>query len=498
MDRSPHVQSLRDSTRPRQFMIVPALLALATLAPALPAAAPALAAPQGATAQSTTQAPAQRSARQQRAIQQLLRVGLGSSSPTLGGAFTTGSGPQVQVTGSPVPGVWQITIGDPGTGWVESLLVGIPSTPAVPNTPLLVMFHGANISEWDCYENTPLFQDALNRGWYVIAPLGAHQLNWAIPYAQQNIEYGLSMFAELLPIDPNRIYGIGFSMGGGTMMSYAARHHDLNRPRFAALVNHTGATSIAHTYYSVASTPAFDNPLLFGGPPTSNPFLYSQASTIDLDPGTLVVDPNTDQARNLAHVSVLNQHAQGDPLVYLIEQTQAVYSWLAAIPGMETFLLTPPQNVHDWTTIDEPTALNYLQSKTLQTPAEGQHRLLADREANWFHFYVYQDAPGAFTPLRWTMNSAANSLVIDETENLARLVVNTASIGLNTAVNLEVVMQSTDGGAEVTTLTGYPLRPQRVQRNGVSSTDWSWDPVGKTVTLNENDPGSGAVWKVRP
>lgn len=474
-------------------MIATALLAFASLAPA-----PLAPTPQSVSPQVTRQAPTQLSASQRRALRQLLNIGQGSGGATLGGSFTTGSGPQIQVIAPVVPGVWQVAIGDPGTGWVESLLVGIPSSPIVPSAPLLVMFHGADISEWDCYVNTPLFQDALDRGWYVIAPLGAHQVNWGIPYAQQNVEFALSMFAQLLPIDHNRIYGIGFSMGGGGVMSYAARHQDLNKPRFAALVNHTGATSVAHTYYSASGTFVLDHPLMFNGPPTSDPFLYSQSSTIDLEFGTLNVDPNTDQARNLAHIPVLNEHAQGDPIGYLIEQTQAVHSWLGTIPGMETYLLTPNWNVHAWTTIDEPTALNFLKSKTLQTPAEGQHRVLADREANWFHFYVYQDAEGAFTPFRWTMNSVANSLVLDETQNLARVVVDTLSIGLNTEVNLDLVMQSTDGGAEVTTLTGYELQPQEVLRGGVATTDWSWDPIGETVTLTETNPAAGAVWKIRP
>jgi pimeloyl-ACP methyl ester carboxylesterase len=476
-------------------MIATAVLALASLAPTASTAT----APQGGTAtQATAPAHPNLSPRQLRALQQRLNLGGGANSPTLGGGFTTGVGPQVQVSGSPVPGVWQIVLGDPGTGWEESVLLGVPTTPLVPNTPLLVMFHGNDISEWDCYVNTPLFQDALDRGWYVLAPLGAHQVNWGIPYAQQNIEYALTLFTDLLPIDPTRIYGIGFSMGGGTMMSYAARHQDLNRPRFAALVNHTGSTSVAHVYGSVANTFVLDHPLMFNGPPSNDPFLYSQASVFDLETGSLAVDPATDLARNLGHVPVLNQHADFDPLGYLVEQTQSIHAWLSAIPGMETFLLTPPHSVHSWTTIDEPTALNYLQSKALQTPAEGQHRLLADREGGWFHFYVYQDAPGAFTPLRWTMNSVTNTLVLDETENLARVVVDTLSIGLNTEVNVDLVMQSADGGTEVTTLTGYELQPQEVLRDGVPTTSWSWDPVGETVTLTETDPGAGVTWRVRP
>lgn len=430
----------------------------------------------------------------------MLQQGQGSAGLTLGGGFTSAAaGPQVSVQGSPAPGVYQLLLNDPGTGWQESVLLGVPSVPFVGPRPLLVMFHGADISEWDCYINgVDMFEGARNRGWYVLAPLGAHQLNYGIPYSQVNIEYALSMFVELLPIDEDRIYGVGFSMGGGTLMSYAARHHDLGKPRFAALTNHTGTVSVAFSYWNSQNTSNFDNPLMFNGSPNSYPFAYSQSSAIDIDPNTLAVDSATDLVRNLSHVPTLNYHAIADPLPNLIIATQTIFNHLNLLPGSETFLLTPPQNVHKWWTLDENTALNYMQSKTLQTPREGLHDVLADREANWFHFYIYQDAAGAFTPFRWNMDSLANRLTIDQTSNLQRAVVNSASIGLDTSSTLELVMSATDGPNEITTLTGYANSPNSVLRAGVPVASWSWDSVAQTVTLTESNAQVGALWTIQP
>jgi pimeloyl-ACP methyl ester carboxylesterase len=465
-------------------MISALLLSFAALQPSLPSAP-------------LNQGPARN--KRQAAFEQLLRRGSGSQGLSLGGNFTTAAGgAQLRAQRTLVPGVYQIQLNDPGTGWQESVLLGIPAVKESPTPPLLVMFHGADISEWDCYVNTPLFQDALDRGWYVIAPLGAHQVNFGIPYSQINIEYALDIFTNLLPTDPERVYGIGFSMGGGTMMSYAARHLDPAHPRFAAVVNHTGGVSVANTYWSVSNTSILDNPLMFGGSPNDFPFLYSEASVVDIDFQTSAVDPQTDQARNLAHIPVLNEYAESDPLAYLRNQTQVVYDWLSLIPGMQTWLLTPNQQVHAWTTIDANTALNFLLSKTLVVPKQGEHRLLADREATWHHFYVYQDAPGAFTPLRWVMDSGANRLTLDETANLAHVVVSTLSIGLNTAVNMDIELGTADGTAELVTLTGYALQPQSVLRNGIPSASWSWDPVAKSVTLTESDASGHPVWRIRP
>ena len=472
------------------------LFALALAAAAQPALAPS---PQTRAPQTTAPTAVVRQTSGQSPLDELLRSGQGSQGITLGGNYTVGNaGTALRAQRTHAPGVWQVFLDDPGTGWQESMLVGIPKTKESANPPLLVMFHGADVSEWDCYINTTLFQDALDRGWYVIAPLGAHQVHYGIPYAQTNVEYALDLFTSLIPEDPSRVYGIGFSMGGGAVMSYAARHLDPDHPRFAAVVNHTGTVSVAHTYYSVADTFIFDHPDTFGGSPAQFPFLYSRSSTVDIDEFNDTVDPLTDMARNLAHVPVLNEHAVGDPLTYIVTQTQVVYAWLLALPGMETHLLTPPFDVHAWSTIDENTALNYLLSKTLVVPAEGEHRILADREAAWHHFYIYQDAPGAYTPLRWVMDTAQNRLTIDETENCARVVVDTLSIGLNTAVNMDVQLGTADGTAEEVTLEGYRLAPQEVLRDGVPTVNYTWDAVTQTVTLHESDASGSPVWRVRP
>ena len=148
--------------------------------------------------------------------------------------------------------------------------------------------------------------------------------------------------------------------------------------------------------------------------------------------------------------------------------------------------------------MDANTALNYLGSKTLQTPTTGEHFVLADREAKWFHYYVYQDAPDAFTPFRWNYEYALNRLTIDRTENLQRMVVDTLSLGINTAVNLELVMGSNDGTGDVFTLSGYAQAPQQVLRNSVPTSNWTWDSVSQSVTLSESDASGGTLWRVRP
>ncbi len=483
-----------------ETMIISTLLAVSALAPSTTAATVAQPLPAPApAAQPRIEQARQTSSDRATTFGGMLAQGQGSSNLSMGGSFTTGAGgAMVSVTGSPAPGVYQLQLDDPGTGWQESVLLGVPTVHAVGTTPLLVMFHGSDVSEWDCYINgEDMFEGARNRGWYVLAPLGAHQLNFGIDYSHENIEYALSMFVDMLPIDENRIYGVGFSMGGGTMTSYAARHQNPNKPRFAALTNHTGGSSVAFSYWNSNHTENFEHPLMFGGSPSEFPFRYSQASSLDINPDTLAVDADTDQARNLANTPTLNWHADYDPNANLILATQTLYNRLSSFGG-ETYLLTPNQSVHKWWTIDENTALNYLASKTLTTPTEGEHRMLADRETSWLHFYVYQDQGGAFTPFTWNLDSTANRLEIKSTSNLKKIGVNTGSLGLDTSSEVEIMMNATDGPNEITILSGYQNAPLEVLRNGVPTTDWVYTPAADMVTLNEYDAESSPVWTIRP
>lgn len=489
---------------------LPLALTLWTQAPAPAAPAPRQASQKVESAAGSRSQGARRSSRPRQPIRvtrQILRdfreyseeLTQGSNFVLGNGTFTSGrSRPQVNAT--PAPQTYTVNFPNTGTIFAERVLVGLPGPVQRGQlAPVLVMFHGYNRTEASCYEDgRDLFVEAQNRGWYVIAPLGAHTKNYGIDYAQDNIEYALSFLLSVLPIDPERVYGVGFSMGGGGAMSYGARHMDPNKPRFAAIVNHTGGTSTAFVYWNSSEQLLFQNPLFFAADPTTDPFRYSQASCVDVDQFTQVIDPNTDLVRNLQPVPVLNYHATADPNANLVLMTQLTHSWMGLIPGFQTFLLTPSANQHQWDTMDTNTVLNFLYSHTLSTPTEGQHRVLADRDARWHHFTVTQDATGAFTPFRWDYDALNNRLTIDETQNLADLKVHSADLGLDTAQTVEVIMMTTDGSSESTTLTGYATAPQDVKRAGVSTGSWTWDSVGQTVTLMESNPAAGAIWEILP
>lgn len=417
---------------------------------------------------------------------------------TLGGRLFSFGSPFLQVAPTRTSGIFHLSFNGTGTGWQEDFLVGVPPVPLAP-APLVVLFHGYDVSEYDCVRNTGLMKRAMERGWYAVAPRGAHDKNYGVPYSQQNVEFVLDWLMATLDVDPARVYGVGFSMGGGGAASYAARHLDPAHACFAALVDHTGTVSVSHTYYnsSPAGMAIFENPLMFGGSPTAVPFAYQRVSTIELAFPQGPVDPATDMARNLKHVPMQVWTADADPLRYLLTQSQALYDWMRGVGGApERFIVS--SSLHSWRILDENAVLDFLGAHALGMPAQGTNRLMADRDARWMHFDVQQDAPGAFTPFRWNFDAAQNRIVIDQTLNLKRITVHTASIGLDTTHDLRAIPGTQDGLPEQLAFDGYSHVPSDVRRNTQSSANWTYDPVQGVVTLFESNATNYPQWVIVP
>jgi poly(3-hydroxybutyrate) depolymerase len=416
----------------------------------------------------------------------------------VGGRFSGAAAPRGSAVALP-KGVYKITLNNTGTGWAEQFVIGVPTNPQSP-APLLTIFHGYGETPEDMVYNTSYFQEAMARGWIVIAPLGAHKFNYAIDYAQTNIEQAINWAATWLTLDPDRFYAVGFSMGGGMASSFAARHLETYGPRFAAVVVHTGTTSIADTYWNAnaGGQAFFENPLMFGASPVTDPFRYSTASSIDLDTVTNTVDQTTDLLRNLTHVPTYHFAALGDPNPELVNQTAKSHAQLQLRDGDSSYV-TSNDTVHQWWTLDETTILDWLDPQRYQQPDQGElTRTLADRSARWFDIYIQQAVAGEFTPFRWTALTQLNRMYIDEVANADLLSFDPALLGLDRGKPLEYVVNNTDGLALDLVLEGYAQIPSDVKRNGVSTGAWSYDAAKRTVTLFETNAATYPLWRIEP
>lgn len=392
----------------------------------------------------------------------------------------------------------------PGVGYVERFLVHAPIDRARPR-PMLVVFHKYNVGYLDALANTQFIQECMRRDWYVVCPLSASGVNFSSIESQVNTEAVLDWMVsnQDLNVDTRRVYGVGFSMGGGSLTNYAARHVDPSGVMFAAIVNHTGGVALKDSYANAGGAEfVFDFWFGDGTPGSADPFKLARSSILNFDPVTLAVEDTEDLARNLLHVPMRIVRAQADPLAYLATQCDVLYNHmldLGAVQGVSLQYDVLPGTEHEWDTLDEGDACDWLEQFSLEMPNAG--RTLADEDETYFFFGIEQDAPNAFSPFEWSVDNFANSLTLSKTANLTRVTVATTEAGLDPFAALQVATSTDDGLADEIVLSDYAFEPFNVLRDGlatVQGVDWTYEvPTGR-VHLHETDGTARHVWDVQP
>jgi hypothetical protein len=396
------------------------------------------------------------------------------------------------------PGLYEFVLLNTGSGWQEKFLLQEPLTPPTGPTPLVVVFHKFGSSHGDLLPSG-FIPEVQSRGWYAICPLGARQKNFGNLESQINIRVALELVRSLYPIDTTRVYGVGFSMGGGSVVNYAARHVDPRGIMFAAVCEHTGGVSLLNTYFHEPDDNDLDDNLptpglnlevpdvlegLFGGTPAAQPFAYQRCSTIDFDAFTGQVGPLTDFARNLEHVPTLVWKAFNDPMRYLQNQTTRFASHVQGQNVANTYHLVSG-NVHAWTTLDPAFVCNWFAQFTLTLPRSGH--MLADEDGQWQEFVVEQSAGGAFTPFTWSVDAPTKTIAITETRNLRKTRIDAAAMGVALTGAVTLDLSTGDGTGDIVDFLYAPAAPTSVTRDGVTASG-TWDPVASVFTVTETDP----------
>lgn len=428
----------------------------------------------------------------------------------------------------------------PATGYDELFSLHVPAASPGVARPMLVGFHGFGTSHLDLYFNArELMDEAAARGWFFLAPFQANpatsspaagalrdpSFSFASAESQVHVEALIDFVLSQWSVDVDRIYGIGFSMGGGNALSFAARHRDRDRGAFAAVVNHTGTVSVSDVWTNNPPTavcnPGATNPvrskmhLTFGGLPPS--FEYQRSSLIDLDPAGQLLPGGRHMAVNLAGVPVQSHHHAQDSLTYLVDQTIAFHGFLSTVTGASSSLLVGTAsacpsstcgipNEHCWDTVDLAGACGWLASQRLDAaPLQGE--LLADRDGRWGSIEVELETAGQFGALRYaftTQPSGAATVELLDRENLQRLEVDGVAYGLDLSAGITVRTSSVDGLPTTLVLDGITTAPFSVLRNGVPVTapcagaagpGWCYDAVAQEVRLIEPS-ASLEVWEL--
>lgn len=397
---------------------------------------------------------------------------------------------------------YRFSIAPAGSTFIEDFIVYEPVPQPVTPKPLLVAFHGFGVTQNDILVNTTLLQQCAARGWHLLAPLSASGGHFMSDPGQMNTAAALDFVLSGFNVDESRIYGVGFSMGGGMALNYAARHLDPAHGMLAAVVDHTGSVDLNETYRKdPASQFIFDFWYGDGSPGSADAFKMTRSSLIAYDDITQQVDPGTDLARNLNHVPIKMVRAQNDPLVLLSEQHDRLYQHMASqgrVPGPTFSSTILPGNVHKWYTLDAASACDWLSQFSLQIPSSG--RTLAVKDGPHFHLYVDQQSADAMTAFTWNVDTQDNRLELSETVNLEALVADTLAAGLSTSQALVVATATSDGASDRISVRGFNAVPSAVLRDGQPALygAWTYSPAAKMVTLKELDGSQQHTWTVVP
>ena len=425
----------------------------------------------------------------------------------VGGTLQTG-GPSLIVRGRLDPTTYLMTYTKSSTGWDEHFVLGLPSNPNdLKPLPLLVVWHQWAASEQAAYLQTSFFQEGRSRNWYVIAPLGAHQRNWGIDYAQKNIEELLlfmNNYFTLLngypPFDKTRIYGVGFSMGGGGVTSYASRHLNPEKLPYAAIVNHTGTLSSARTW--TPGNPELNHHRMFGSP-FKNPFAYFISSAIHVWPFQNTVDLSSDLVRNVPALPIWTTRAIGDHGEGR-KQCDLFASHLGTL-GFGNHIYSPnlppsPPGFprHSWESLNEVQACDFLALHSFNKPT-GRARILADRDERYYDISVKQANPGVLSPFSFDVTYVGtNIFALTTSRETSAFEIHTLDMGLdptNTTGTLTLRLNGPIGTSAPVTLKVHDLPPTtttatRTPIHPNSTVTFS----GGVMTIYEPDPGSSPVW----
>ena len=389
----------------------------------------------------------------------------------------------------------------------ERLLVQLPTNfTAQPfnDRAVIVGFHSFSVSEKDVFLNTALPYEAKARGWMLVAPYGLTDTSFGNAQSQASLSAVAHALFAVVPFNYRRVYGVGFSMGGQSALSFAMRHLDPQQLQFAGVVVHTPPLDMARTYANsvLAVQLLMANAKHFGGTPSQVPFAYQRVSPVELQPSGLV-DPAHAPVLNFAGRPIFLHANLADPQTNLLAGVSALSQFLQQRGALVVEHLThDPALGHSWATLPFSQALDVLAAHELPGAPPQEQSFFVDAPGRWIHTEVDSIAPDRVARFRVELAPVAlgtpNGFAVDGTTDLNRLVLHLPQLGLDPGAPLRFRHASGDGTADELVLRGYAQAPQQVLVGGAPPAAWSHDPLEQAVVVQPTLDGSAVVVDVVP
>jgi hypothetical protein len=327
-----------------------------------------------------------------------------------------------------------------GTDKAEPFKYQIPWNyqPGNAPVPLVIGYHGFGLSPGSVALQSTLDEESNERGWFYMAPTGIDDILYGSTPCQQNVSAAIQWMLDNFDIDPDRIYMVGFSMGGGVALNYTARHRDPHGIMIAALgiVSATMDWTLEYATNNSTIKSLLENPYNFGGTPSSVPFAYQAASSLYFQSGSYpplpgLLDIGNSMAVNLGSTPTYVTWDLQDTIPAVLAEEPVLVGVLAGLGG--SFVSKPvtgtPSPKHSWTVLNEPDLFDFFAGKVVNRAPLGFEALI-DRDSAVGWSSVQQAAPLVFTHVNGVASLATRSLSVSNVTNAGVLRVHADLAGI--------------------------------------------------------------------
>lgn len=275
--------------------------------------------------------------------------------------------------------------------------------PELDPIPLVIAYHGFGQSANSVAVLSTVDDECYERGWAYFAPTGMDDKLFGSAPSIQNVEAALNWMLTHFNIDPDRIYMVGFSMGGGITANFAARHRDPDGTMIAAIgiVAGTFDWTMSWTLGNQTVKNLMQHPLGFGGPPTNAlyKFGYQKASAMYYSTNQypplshfLQPVPTSSLASNLSTIPTYMIWDTFDPLMEVQQQEAQFRNLVQSLGGVLDYNtttgtldpITGNPSPHSWGALDEDDLFDFFASKVADRTPDTFHALMADSgQVSW-------------------------------------------------------------------------------------------------------------------
>ncbi len=411
--------------------------------------------------------------------------------------------PPPEILDGSLPPLIDVTIpsSETGTGFPEMFEYLIPTgyDPEGAPVPMIIGYHGYSLSHNSVAIQSTLHVECDERGWIFVAPTGADQQIFGTAASQTNTDLAVQYMLDNFNVDPDRLYMVGFSMGGGITVNYVSRHRDPNGIMIAAAA--TVSATMDWTMEYNLGTPAFQTQVMqnvanFGASPAVDLFAYQRASGQYNGQGSYPPFPaNLDEQFTMAtNLESTPFYVTWDIFDQLTQVSFMATSLVGLLQGLGTEVLSisvagTPQP-HSWAVLNEDALFDWLDGRSVERlPPAFDAQLERDSTVSWATLAQRDDE--AFSYVQGNANSSR--LVVEGVVNAKQVTVDLAAAGLSGIWPLNVRATSADADGFRLAITGFdqcPSYPTDVANGLVVQGFWV-DPVTDTLFLDV--PGNTSI-----